>query len=88
MTQISHHIFREYDVRGVVGQDLTAEVARDVARAFGSQVQVETRPHTDLFGLSSVIYLKRRISLLLTLERTSGDLPTEVRALTGVSYRF
>jgi hypothetical protein len=59
-----------------------------VLRYFGSQVQVETRPHTDLLGLSSVIYLKRRVSLLLTLERTSGDLPGEVRALTGVSYRF
>ncbi len=59
-----------------------------VLRYFGGQVQVESRPHTQLFGLSSVIYLKRRVSLLLTLERTSGDLPSEVRALTGVSYRF
>jgi len=57
-------------------------------RYFGSQVQLETRPHTDLFGLSPVFYLTRRASLLLTLERTSGDLPGETRALTGVSYRF
>jgi hypothetical protein len=59
-----------------------------VLRYFGSQIQVESRPHTELFGLSSVIYLKRRVSLLLTLEKTSGDLPGELRALTGVSYRF
>ncbi len=59
-----------------------------VLRYFGSQIQVETRPQTDRIGLSSVIYLQRRVSLLLTLERTSGDLPSEVRALTGVSYRF
>ena len=59
-----------------------------VLRYFGSQVQVETRPHTNIFGLSMVVHLQRRISLLLTLERTSGDLPEEVRALTGVSYRF
>jgi hypothetical protein len=59
-----------------------------VLRYFGNQVQVESRPHSELLGLSSVIYLKRRVSLLLTLERTSGDLPGELRALTGVSYRF
>ncbi len=59
-----------------------------VLRYFGSQVQVETRPHTDLIGLSAVVHLQRRISLLLTLERTSGDLPGEIRGLTGVSYRF
>ena len=59
-----------------------------VLRFFGSQVQLETRPHTELFGLSSVFYLTRRASLLLTLERTSGDLPAETRAMTGVSYRF
>lgn len=59
-----------------------------VLRYYGSQVQVETRPQTDLLGLSSVIYLKRRVSLLLTLERTWGDLPSELRALSGISYRF
>ncbi len=41
MTSISPHIFREYDVRGIVGQDLTPDVARQVARAFGSQVRVD-----------------------------------------------
>ncbi len=30
------HIFREYDIRGVVGDDLTAELAHDVGRAYGS----------------------------------------------------
>ena len=30
-------IFREYDIRGIVGQDLTAEVARAVGRAVGSE---------------------------------------------------
>ena len=59
-----------------------------VLRIFGSQVQVETRPHTQLTGLSSVFFLTRRVSLLLTLERTSGDLPGETRAMTGLSYRF
>ena len=59
-----------------------------VLRYFGGQVQVESRPHTDLYGLSSVIYFHRRVSLLLTLERTSGDLPGETRALSGISYRF
>jgi hypothetical protein len=56
-----------------------------VLRFFGGQVQVETRPHTDLYGLSSVVYVARRASLLLTLERTSGDLET---GPDRGSYRF
>jgi phosphomannomutase/phosphoglucomutase len=30
------HIFRQYDIRGIVGKDLDAEVARSVGRAFGT----------------------------------------------------
>ena len=41
MTAVGHHIFREYDVRGVVGEDLTPAVAALVGRAFGSQVREE-----------------------------------------------
>lgn len=39
MTRVSHHIFREYDVRGVVGKDLTPDVARLLGRAYGSQLR-------------------------------------------------
>ncbi len=39
MTRLNPHIFREYDVRGVVGEDLTAEAAFLIARAFASQVR-------------------------------------------------
>jgi len=38
----SAHIFRQYDIRGIVGQDLDAEVARAVGRAFGSHVRAAT----------------------------------------------
>lgn len=33
------HIFREYDIRGVVGRDLDPDVARLVGRAFGSTLR-------------------------------------------------
>jgi phosphomannomutase/phosphoglucomutase len=39
VTRVSHHIFREYDVRGVVGEDLTPDVARQLGRAYGSQLR-------------------------------------------------
>jgi len=39
VTRVSHHIFREYDVRGVVGKDLTPDVARLLGRAYGSQLR-------------------------------------------------
>lgn len=33
---LPEHIFREYDIRGVVGRDLTEDLCRDVGRAYGS----------------------------------------------------
>jgi len=33
---MNHHIFREYDIRGVVDRDLTDEVVYDLARAVGT----------------------------------------------------
>ncbi|NNK63502.1 MAG: phosphomannomutase/phosphoglucomutase [Gemmatimonadetes bacterium] len=36
MSQLAAHIFREYDVRGIVGKDLDGTVARGVGRAYGS----------------------------------------------------
>jgi len=59
-----------------------------VLRYFGGQVQLATHPRTNLFGLTSTISLTRRTNLLLTIDRTSGDFPSETRALTGVSLRF
>ncbi|MBN2565854.1 MAG: phosphomannomutase/phosphoglucomutase [Candidatus Eisenbacteria bacterium] len=32
------YIFREYDIRGVVGKDLTEDVVRDIGRGFGTYV--------------------------------------------------
>jgi len=36
------HIFRQYDIRGIVGDDLTAEVTEGVGRAFASMVREQT----------------------------------------------
>jgi phosphomannomutase/phosphoglucomutase len=36
---LSPHIFREYDIRGIVGQDLDPQVCRQVGRAFASVVR-------------------------------------------------
>lgn len=38
----SKHIFREYDIRGIVGKDLDAGIAESVGRAFGSHVRLTT----------------------------------------------
>jgi phosphomannomutase/phosphoglucomutase len=35
---MNEHIFREYDIRGVVDKDLTPEVVENLGRAFGSRV--------------------------------------------------
>jgi phosphomannomutase/phosphoglucomutase len=36
------HIFRQYDIRGVVGEDLDASVAEQVGRAYGSHLREAT----------------------------------------------
>jgi phosphomannomutase/phosphoglucomutase len=36
---VSRTIFREYDIRGIVGDDLTADVAEAVGRAYGSRLR-------------------------------------------------
>jgi phosphomannomutase/phosphoglucomutase len=41
MARVSHSIFREYDVRGVVGDDLTPEVATLVGQAYGTQLRAK-----------------------------------------------
>ncbi len=39
MTDISASIFKAYDIRGIIGKTLDAEVARQIGRAFGSAVR-------------------------------------------------
>ena len=41
---ISRDIFREYDIRGVAGKDLTEEVATAVAGAFAAFMLERRRP--------------------------------------------
>jgi phosphomannomutase/phosphoglucomutase len=45
---LSPHIFREYDVRGVVGPDLTADVAEQLGRAYASELRSRNGGRTDL----------------------------------------
>lgn len=39
MTTISRSIFREYDIRGIAGNDLTKDVARSIGRAFATFIR-------------------------------------------------
>ncbi len=38
---VPSHIFRQYDIRGIVGEDLDEELARSVGRAFASQLRCD-----------------------------------------------
>ena len=40
--RIAPHIFRQYDIRGVVGEDLDAAVAEQVGRAYGTLLREST----------------------------------------------
>ncbi len=40
-SMISQSIFKAYDIRGVIGKTLDADVARSIGRAFGSEVRAQ-----------------------------------------------
>ncbi|HSH44909.1 MAG TPA: phosphomannomutase/phosphoglucomutase, partial [Longimicrobiales bacterium] len=44
---LNEHIFREYDIRGIVEEDLTGDVPTGIGRAFGSELR-DLRPEGDL----------------------------------------
>ena len=46
--QVNEHIFREYDIRGVVAEDLTGDIPRWIGRAFGSELRGSHDGRTDL----------------------------------------
>ncbi len=45
---LNEHIFREYDIRGVVAEDLTGDVPRWIGRAFGSELRARNGGRGDL----------------------------------------
>ena len=45
---MNEHIFREYDIRGVVGKDLTDEIVYDLARAIGTFFRANGATHASL----------------------------------------
>ena len=62
-------IFREYDIRGVVADDLTPEVVQNIGRAFGTII---TRSGDDRRKKVSVGYDARKSSLPLFRSLTDG----------------
>jgi phosphomannomutase / phosphoglucomutase len=46
--ELNEHIFREYDIRGVVAEDLTGAIPEWIGRAFGSELRAEHDGRTDL----------------------------------------
>jgi hypothetical protein len=51
-------------------------------------IAVQSRPFTRQIGGNAIVNIGRRVSLLLTAERTLDDTSREFRALTGITYRF
>jgi phosphomannomutase/phosphoglucomutase len=48
---LNPHIFRQYDIRGVVGPDVTAQVAEDIGRAFASLARRRLGKKTPVLAL-------------------------------------
>lgn len=49
---------------------------------------IELRPQTRRVSGNATIYLTRTVSLLAMIERTHDDTSTELRIMSGVTYRF
>jgi phosphomannomutase/phosphoglucomutase len=45
---LNAHIFREYDIRGIVGTDLNEDVAEQIGRAYGSELRERSGGRDDL----------------------------------------
>ncbi|MGH7446990.1 MAG: phosphomannomutase/phosphoglucomutase, partial [Longimicrobiales bacterium] len=45
---LNAHIFREYDIRGIVGRDLNADAAAQIGRAYASELRARCGGRTDL----------------------------------------
>src|SRR5690606_5292663 len=45
---MNNQIFREYDIRGIVGKDLTGDVPELIGRAFGSELRARLGGRDDL----------------------------------------
>lgn len=56
---MNSHIFRQYDIRGVVGTDVTAEVAESIGRAFATRLR---RQQGDAAGLRVAVGRDNRLS--------------------------
>ena len=54
----------------------------------GDGLVIDTRPETTRAGLSASVLLWRSTSFVLNVERTMGDDYTELRVLTGLTYRL
>ena len=46
--QLTEHIFREYDIRGIVAEDLTGDIPEWIGRAFGSELRAGHDGRSDL----------------------------------------
>ena len=46
--KLNAHIFREYDIRGIVGKDLSGEVAEHIGRAYASELRARNGGRSDL----------------------------------------
>ncbi|MCA9738062.1 MAG: phosphomannomutase/phosphoglucomutase [Gemmatimonadota bacterium] len=66
------HIFRQYDIRGVVGTDLTEEVARAVGRAYGTEIRREKDRPTVVVGQDNRPSSPGLADALIDGLRTSG----------------
>lgn len=51
-------------------------------------VTVESRPATRQLGGSAIVSLGRHLSLLVTAERLRDDTTTDLRLMSGITYRF
>ncbi len=51
-------------------------------------ITVETRPHTTRASATATVNLRRSMSLLMTVERSKDDGSSELRLLSGLTYRI
>ncbi len=83
---LNHHIFREYDIRGVVDQDLTDEVVEMIGRGFGTYLRRHEAKRISVGGDVRLSTERFRDALIKGLLRSGIDVVNLGTVPTPVQY--
>ena len=88
LTQINTQIFREYDIRGIWGDDITEDVAYTMGRSFGSYIREKYNVDDVIIGRDNRTSGPTIIEALIKGLTESGAHVIDLGVCTSPMYYF